>query len=274
MPADPAPIPSTIPPDAPPPEGGRASRVVQKSNVRLVCEAVVDLVAIVGLVVLAAAGKIGPELVTIAVLALAGVRVHDVLKGPPGGGAGGITGGTLAVLGAIGGAVSSLLSRLGGGHHVALLLAATLGAGVGALSGCPSTAVQRQTVLANASARAFNAALPVVVAEQEHAGQAAIRGACCQRPAMEAALAAHERAWSPVVAAWELAKVAHDAWRLELEACRRAPDGGACGPGLDRSAAFFVVTLTNARCAVRAVGRADLDPIPGALTCPGADGGR
>jgi hypothetical protein len=144
-----------------------------------------------------------------------------------------------------------------------------------ALHGCGATAIQREATVANVSAQSFNAALPVVVQAYETDARAAIDRACCDRSAMEAARARVQRAWQPVRLAWEATRVAHDAWRVELERCRALADASSCSPTLPGLFANFEARLNDARCAVRALGRADLDPLPGLPNCsvPTLDGG-
>jgi hypothetical protein len=141
-----------------------------------------------------------------------------------------------------------------------------------ALAGCGATPVRQQSAVADAMARAFNRARPLLITAYEADGRAAIDAACCDRAAMVAALAAHDRRWALTRLAFESARIAHDAWRLELEACRRATDGGTCPPRVAALAARFATALAEARCAVRAVGRAELDPLPGEPACA-TDGG-
>lgn len=154
---------------------------------------------------------------------------------------------------------------------VVLLLGLALGGG--ALHACSATAVQRQAVAADVTARVANRALDVVVDHYERAGREALRAACCDRGAMREALGRHRARWTPVIVAWEGVRLAHDAWAVELEACAaRGPDAGSCGPGLGRLAAVVLARLGEARCVLRAVGVPD--PIAGPLDCPAAtDGG-
>jgi hypothetical protein len=158
---------------------------------------------------------------------------------------------------------------------LAVLLLAALSLG-GGLHACSGTAIQRQAAVAHVTAQTANRALEVVVAEYDRAGSAALRAACCDRQAMRDALTTHRARWRPVIVAWDIARVAHDAWAIELEACRAGmdagPDAGSCGPSLGQLASRALSTFTALRCALRAVGP-DLDPIPGALACAAPDGG-
>jgi len=142
-------------------------------------------------------------------------------------------------------------------------------------TGCPMSAVQQQATVADVAAHTFNRALPVVVDAYEADVRGAIDRACCDRAAMEAAAARTQARWLPVRAAWEATRVAHDAWRVELERCRHLADGGACGPTLPGLLANFTDRITAARCAVRALGHPELDVFPGTPACPApaTDGG-
>lgn len=144
--------------------------------------------------------------------------------------------------------------------HLAVALAAL------ALDACASGPVRAQAAAANTAALAFNRALPVVVAEYEREGRAAIDAACCDAAAMRTALATHQTRWQPVVLGWELARIAHDDWRAALERCRDQP-AEVCMPGVERTALTFVDSVVRARCAVRVIGRADLDPLPDPPAC-------
>jgi hypothetical protein len=77
--------------------------------------------------------------------------------------------------------------------------------------------------------------------------------------------------WSPVVAAWEGARIAHDAWRVQLERCRADAHASGCeGPALDSLSLAMLTAAQQWRCAVRsdAMRRPDLDPFPGTPACP------
>lgn len=144
---------------------------------------------------------------------------------------------------------------------------------------CGGDAVRRQAQAADGIARAFNEiARPAVVGAYEASCRAAIEAVCpaapCDRAPMVAALEACEARWQPALAAYETARVAHGVWRATLMRCQREPDGGACAPDLARDGANVLRAVTGYRCAVRSLGRADLDPIPGTPGCTsGGDGG-
>ena len=144
-------------------------------------------------------------------------------------------------------------------------------------SGCSSTQVHREALSVDIVSRAANVALPNVIAEYEREGHAAIVAACCDQPRMEAALAEVDRRWSPALAAWELTRVAHGRLRTLLMRCQTDPatvDAGTCAlPGFAEASAEFLADLTSARCALHAIGRADLDVIPGGPPACPSDGG-
>jgi len=145
-----------------------------------------------------------------------------------------------------------------------------LGVTLGALLSCSGSAVQQQARALDISARLFNAARPVWIAAYEAEGERLLHEACpappCARAALEAVQDAHDRRWSPVAITWEAVKVAHDAWRLEIERCRQA-DAGQCEESLGRLGAAFLSSALRFRCSLRALGRTDLDPMPGAFSC-------
>lgn len=156
---------------------------------------------------------------------------------------------------------------------VALLVLAVL-----PVASCSSSQVHVESVTVDAIARAARAAQPQVLAEYEREGHAAITSACCSQAAMEAALAGVDRRWSVVIASWELTRVAGNRLRDLLMACQTDPsalDGGICTmPGFAEASADFMADLTDARCSLRAIGRADLDHVPGGPpACPLPDGG-
>lgn len=152
------------------------------------------------------------------------------------------------------------------------------------LCACSATAVQRQVISADVSARAINRALPVVVQEYERAGREVLRTACrtdvpdgCTNAVLHEARAGHERRWRPVMVAWEATRIAHSRWRLALEACRAhladagTEDAGACSVSLGDLATAAMAAANEMRCALRAID-VSLDLLPGALTCD-RDGG-
>jgi hypothetical protein len=142
-----------------------------------------------------------------------------------------------------------------------------------AVHGCSASQVHVEAVSADATARAFNRAAPLVVAEYERTGREEIAAVCCDRANMLAAMRTHDARWSTVMIAWELAHVAHDSWRAELMACQAQPTQ-QCTESTIQLAGAFVVALGRARCSVHALGRPDLDPLAEVLpSCGSPDGG-
>lgn len=157
-----------------------------------------------------------------------------------------------------------------------LLLAASVLSGMR----CTASAVETQAVAADRVARALNTAAPVALDEADRAAQSAALDAAraCMadidagtdcRARAHAVYDDTRAAWRRVFVAWDAVGAAHATWRAELTRCRAA-HAATCTPGVD-AAAGLLRTSTAWRCALRAVGRADLDPLPGALTC--SDGG-
>lgn len=143
---------------------------------------------------------------------------------------------------------------------------------------CDSTGIRRQAQVADGIARSFNTvARPTLVQSYEASCRAAIEASCpnppCERAAMTAAFNACDARWQYAFIAYESARYAHDAWRATLMRCQGTPDGGTCTVDLQRDAAEFLRTADNYRCVVRALGHAELDPIPGTPNCEAFDGG-
>lgn len=149
-----------------------------------------------------------------------------------------------------------------------------------ACDACSASSVETQAVAADRIARALNTAAPVALDEADHAAQSAALDAAraCMadidagtdcRARAHAVYDDTRAAWRRVFVAWDALGAAHATWRAELTRCRAA-HAATCTPGVD-AAAGLVRTSTAWRCALRAVGRADLDPLPGAVTC--SDGG-
>jgi len=142
---------------------------------------------------------------------------------------------------------------------------------------CSSTQVQRESRAADAIARAFNGVVrPTLVDAFETACRAEIERVCpappCSRVLMQGVLRDCDNHWQPVFASYEAARAAHDAWRLTLIRCQDAGDAGSCSLDLERDGRAVVAAVTSYRCAVRALGRPELDPLPGTVTCA-RDGG-
>jgi hypothetical protein len=155
------------------------------------------------------------------------------------------------------------------------------------LAGCPKNATEGQARALDVQARLLNGGKPLWIAEFERTGQDAIRraiepcgtDAACRAREGGAAFDRHTRAWDVVALAWEGTKAKHDAWTAEVERCRAVGDP-VCSVTLERGAQAFVAQALQFRCALRALGRADLDPLSGlgslAPRCPAlldADGG-
>lgn len=143
------------------------------------------------------------------------------------------------------------------------------------LAACSGTQVDRQAAAASTVADAWNdVARPAIVRTYENDQRAAVDALCpaertdCPRPPLVAAVAAVRARWQPVWDLSEAARAAHDAWRGELETCRRAPrDGADCVPDVARLAAAFVERADAWRCALHAIGHPELDTLPGRPAC-------
>lgn len=163
-----------------------------------------------------------------------------------------------------------------------LLVAATFALLAGACAG----AVATQAQVAHTTAQVLNRAEPVWVRAMQDDATDAVNDVCphdtggCDAAPMRAAADAVFARWAPVVAAWEGVRIAHDAWRVQLERCRADAHASGCdGPSLDVLSTSLLTAATRWRCTVRdpAVHRPDLDPLPGTPSCPAApatpDGG-
>jgi hypothetical protein len=114
------------------------SAAKSKSSVQMICESVVDAVAIVVTAALMYAGKVPSDLGLLLIGALAGVRVLDLFGartgggGPPtsGPGLGGLAGLVIAVGGALTGVLGKSVARIGASVAVAGLVLTALAAGV------------------------------------------------------------------------------------------------------------------------------------------------
>lgn len=147
-----------------------------------------------------------------------------------------------------------------------------------ALVACSGTQVQQQARAADVVARAFSTVVrPTLVAAYETACRADIETACpappCERAALQATLAFCDARWQPAMLAYEAARLAHGTWRATLLRCQGTPDGGTCAVDLARDGAAFLQRALAYRCVVRALGHAELDPIPGTPVCTVTDGG-
>lgn len=141
---------------------------------------------------------------------------------------------------------------------------------------CAGT-VATQSTVAHRTAQVLNRAEPVWTRAMRNEALAAVEhvcpgdaGVCPEAPMREASEAVFVR-WSPVVAAWEGTRIAHDAWRVQLERCRVDAHASGCeGPALDSLSLALLTSAQQWRCAVRsdAMRRPDLDPFPGTPACP------
>lgn len=143
------------------------------------------------------------------------------------------------------------------------------------LLSCDPNGLRMQASVANTTASGFNRVVrPTLLQAYESGGEARLTAACpsppCSREQLLSVFREYDRGWTVVFATYEVAKVAHDAWRRELERCRQRPEAEhpICSPMVERMARDFVDVVVTYRCAVRDVGRADLDPLPGEPTCP------
>lgn len=144
-----------------------------------------------------------------------------------------------------------------------------------ALVQCSASAVETQATAADRIARTLNAVEPRWIAESQRRAIAAAHDLCsldagpCDRARAHAAADAVLSQWEPVVAAWDSFAAAHDVWRVALEACRARHDA-VCSPSVE-AATTMLRAVGTWRCAVRAVGHAEYDPLPGEPAC--TDGG-
>lgn len=144
-----------------------------------------------------------------------------------------------------------------------------------ALVQCTASAVETQATAADRVARTLNAVEPRWIAESQRRAIAAARDLCsldagpCDRAAAHAAADAVLSRWEPVVVAWDAFAAAHDVWRTTLEGCRARHDT-VCSPSVEVATALLRAVGTW-RCAVRAVGHPEYDPLPGEPAC--TDGG-
>lgn len=140
---------------------------------------------------------------------------------------------------------------------------------------CTASAVETHAAAADRIARTLNAVEPRWIAESQRRAIAAAHDLCsldagpCDRARAHAAADAVLSQWEPVVAAWDSFAAAHDVWRVALEGCRARHDA-VCSPSVE-AATTMLRAVGTWRCAVRAVGHAEYDPLPGEPAC--TDGG-
>ena len=130
------------------------------------------------------------------------------------------------------------------------------------LPSCSANQVTNQSRVAEVTAQSLNRALPVWIAEYQRQGRETIERSCCVRSNMQQALDQHNQLWQPVSLAWESAKLAHDAWRTQLDLCR-LPDANSnsCQASLSVLAQSFLDFFNSWRCTVRSLNMPQLDPI-------------
>ena len=146
---------------------------------------------------------------------------------------------------------------------------------------CTSSGLAAQAAAANTIAEALNHAAPVVLDTAEREALDAGRAAAARCMSLDAGVGCRGEAhaayhdarakWRAVAVAWDAVAVAHDEWRHAILRCRADLDAGTDCPAAAAAASAVANVVTPWRCALRAVGRADMDPIPGAPVC--RDGG-
>ncbi len=137
-----------------------------------------------------------------------------------------------------------------------------------ALAGCSSSQVHTQALVATGASDGFNRAQGVVLVAFEQQSEAAAQAVCCDRARMLEAADVVDRRWRPVLASWELARVAHDRWRVDLMICQQTvADGGACAIDLAAEERAFLAAATDARCSVIVLDVADPLASLGAPAC-------
>ena len=143
--------------------------------------------------------------------------------------------------------------------------------GLAFTSDCGPTLADRHATAAEASARIGNRAEPLWLAAYRAEGRAAVARAGAEPKARLAALRPVTDRWRTVAVAWETLVHAHGAWATRVDACRGVDGGitaGAQCTALPALEGDFLRELGAWRCAVRALHRPDVDPFPGAATCP------
>jgi hypothetical protein len=136
------------------------------------------------------------------------------------------------------------------------------------LSSCSGSAVDTQSRVVSGIGIAANAGEPRWIAAYRAEGIAAADHACpaANLPAqscVDARVAAGRvvtEHWSHVRDAWEINAHAQGAYADALDACA-ALDAGTC-PALTAAAAALDGTIGAFRCAVRAIGHPEVDPLP------------
>lgn len=99
---------------------------------------------------------------------------------------------------------------------------------------------------------------------------------CADPDAMRDAQAVIVARWKPVFGAWSMLRVAHLAWKDQLDRCQQLQaDAGTeakdCAMLASDIAVVVVQHLDETRCAMRAIGVSD--PFPGEVSCA-KDGGQ
>lgn len=143
-----------------------------------------------------------------------------------------------------------------------------------ALLKCSGNSVSQQSTAANVIAVTFNRTLPVWVRAAELDCSARVSRASNRAHAIEE-FQRCESQWNHVAIAWESARVAHDVWRAEIDRCRNSLDASVdCTYTMRNALQNFQQALTPWRCAMRALGRADIDVFPSQINCATLDAGR
>lgn len=145
------------------------------------------------------------------------------------------------------------------------------------VAGCSASALSIQARTADTIARSVNAASAEVLAEYRREQNDALDRHCpsaerCDGPAARVAVDAVRAAWRPVMVAHESLRSLHSSWAAAIEGCARQTQRAACTPDVGRVVSQVIDGARDLRCALRAAGHADLDPIPGDPGCA-RDGG-
>lgn len=161
-------------------------------------------------------------------------------------------------------------------YAVAIGLVMGLAASCTGLAGCSASALAVQARIADTVARAANAARPLVLTEYRAAQVAVLDRDCpsaqqCAPEAARAGVAEVRRLWSPVWVAADSARAVHDLWAEAIRQCAEQANRATCTPQVQAMALRFVERVQEWRCALRAVGRTDLDALP--LPPPQCSGG-
>lgn len=150
------------------------------------------------------------------------------------------------------------------------------------LVACSASAVHKASISADMLARGSNAALEIVKRVYHDQLMTVSLEACghvtpCADPdAMREAQAVIVARWKPVFGVWSMMRIAHLAWKDQLNRCQEIQaDAGTeakdCAMLASDLAVVVVQHLDETRCAMRAIGVSD--PFPGEVSCA-KDGGQ